>query len=427
MFALLLSSFSLFAGGANEGNIYYFPRTIVDNRNMMIELAGEHNLNASDIVADFQNSSKDNLAFFRLRDSLRNVTGNSNVEIKIKSLDNWKFIHETNTNSTRSFELEVFCTEQTRYNRSYSPSSPVELSSDDSEAKTLIESDVSVRLEKSGDIYKLKLPTTSFTHVVLSYYSDYIRDFDFCIVLDAFDGDYLESGYYTTRLEVEIPNYIKSVSRSFWGYSYLEDVSGDLQSFEITLRGYVGITPEMSADPFFIVNSTNYTYNMDLAKNLPDNGYHIANIKFTHSEISNTDPDNVPETNKGQKYKIYISPTNIYSQSGKYYFIKDGTENEARSNDITVYYDLYLANTDGSSRTIITSAPNSSSAYSFYPTFTSSQISSAGMAGGINSWKFSWSLDKDLYLKVVKKDDFDTAKCRPGLYYSYIYFTLVSN
>ena len=115
---LILASISyLYAGGANEGNLYYFPRSIVDNRNLMIELAGEHALTTSDIDPEFVNTSPNQMAFFRLRDSLKsNVSvgaiNNTNVKMTIESLDNWEFVHETNTTSTRPFSLSAFCTEQ---------------------------------------------------------------------------------------------------------------------------------------------------------------------------------------------------------------------------------------------------------------------------------------------------------------------------
>ena len=138
LFCLLLiiaSITCLFAGGANEGNLYYFPRSVVDNRNLMIELAEEYALTTSDIKADFENTSTNQLAFFRIRDSLKTgaTSGNYNnnsVTMTITSLDNWEFVHETNTTSTRPFTLSAFCVELVESSRNYTSKNAVELTLD---------------------------------------------------------------------------------------------------------------------------------------------------------------------------------------------------------------------------------------------------------------------------------------------------------
>ena len=425
---LILASISyLYAGGANEGNLYYFPRSIVDNRNLMIELAGQYELTANDINADFENTSPNQLAFFRIRDSLSSDgssggLNNNNVSMTITSLDNWEFVHETNTTSTRSFSLSAFCTEQVESSRSYNPQTPKALTLNTN--VTLADTNVKVKFEKNGNTYSMNLPTTAFRRDKMSLYASYIRDFDFCIVLPAIQsGTYLEAGYYTTRLVVTFSSFVKSEAQSNWiGYVTHSHSRGDLTSITITLRGYVGITPEMSEEPFFIVTSTAYTYTMDLAPEGQNPRYHIANLSFTNSKLSNTNPNNASDTEKGGKYKIYVSPTRDYQAAGKYYFIKVGTENEARTTDKTIYYDLYTSASGNNSRITSGSSSTNSQSYAFTPSFTSPQISSSGVAGGQNVWKYTWDLNQNLYLQIL-----DPATTRqPGLYYSYIYFTLVT-
>ena len=428
---LILASISyLYAGGANEGNLYYFPRSIVDNRNLMIELAGQYELTANDINADFENTSPNQLAFFRLRDSLKsNVSvgnvNNTNVKMTITSLDNWEFVHETNTTSTRHFTLSAFCTELVEDNRIYStrPTAALPINT----PVRLNGSNETVTFSKAGDQYSIVFPTTAFRRDWLSLYASFIRDFDFCVVLPAVAPEiYLESGYYTTRLVVSFSSFVKSEAVSSWGYMSHENSVGNMTDITITLRGYVGITPEMSEEPFFIVTSTTNTYTMDLAPELAQNQsaprYHIANLSFTNSKLSNTNPTNASDTEKGGKYKIYVSPTRDYQAAGKYYFIKVGTENEARTTDKTIYYDLYTSASGNNSRITSGSSSQNSQPYAFTPTFTSPQISSSGAAGGQNVWKYTWTLNQDIYLQVL---DPNTTR-QPGLYYSYIYFTLVS-
>lgn len=430
LFGLLLFIASityLYAGGANEGNLYYFPRSVVDNRNLMIELAGEYALTTSDIKADFENTSTNQLAFFRIRDSLRSdasINGginNNNVTMTITSLDNWEFVHETNTTSTRPFTLSAFCVELVENNRNYTSKNPVALTLNTN--VSLPGSSTSVKFEKNGSSYSLKFPTTGFNRELFSLYAQYIRDFDFCIVLPAVPAEtYLEAGYYTTRLHVSFSPFVQSLSDGSW-YQNHNNSQGTLVDIDITIRGYVGITPEMSEDPFFIVTSTDYTYTMDLAPEGTNPRYHVANLSFTNSKLSTTDPKNASDNEKGGKYKIYLSPTRDYTAAGKYYFIKAGTENEARTTDKTIYYDLYTSASGNNSRITSGSSTQNSSPYVFTPEFTSPQISSSGAAGGQNMWKYTWNLNQDIYLQVLDP----TTSRQPGLYYSYLYFTLVTN
>lgn len=415
--------FLVFAGGANEGNLYYFPRNVVDNMNVMIELNGEHSLAAGEIDKEFKNTSKDNLDAFRIRDSLKKLdrdSSNNEVTMTISSTNGWKFVHETNSTSTRDFSLSVFCVEMTENNRNYTAADAMEIELN--KTNKLPSSEATVSFTKPSGVYKLVFPTTSFTRHEASLYAAFIRDFDFCIVLDELEsGTYLETGYYMTTLNVTVSSYKKSDDTSFLGYHYHEENTGDLTAFSVTLRGYVGITPEMSTTPSFIVVSTEYTYSMDLApvspKQSPSAGYPIATISFSRSSLETTNPSNVNSNQKAGKYKIYISPTSDYNVAGKYYFIKNGTENFARTSDITVYYDLYI---DGAK---ITNAPSNSSPYSLSPDFTSPKVSSSGALGGSDQWKYTWLLNKEIYLKVY---DDDPDHYSPGFYYSYIYFTLVT-
>jgi hypothetical protein len=62
------------------------------------------------------------------------------------------------------------------------------------------------------------------------------------------------------------------------------------------------------------------------------------------------------------------------------------------------------------------------------PTFTSTQISSVSTAGtGRNSYLISWDMDTMVTLKLTNASLETKATHQEGMYYSYIYFTLVTN
>ena len=107
-------------GIAEEARFYYFPRNVVDNRNVMINLTNASHMNATDFNEVFVNYTESNLALFRIRENLRTDTAGTgatigltdSLTIRIESLDDWTFVSEYNSTRTTTFTLDAFCLEQ---------------------------------------------------------------------------------------------------------------------------------------------------------------------------------------------------------------------------------------------------------------------------------------------------------------------------
>lgn len=437
---LILSLFALsfaFAGGANEARLFYFPRNVVNNQNVSIELTQQKALTASGIKFDFENNSTDDLALFRISDSLYNSSDQPNaggLTITISSDDNWEFVNENNPTSRRPFELKAYCIEKKRNYKSYpeSNSSKVEIGA----STTLPRSNATASFKKVGDVYELFIPYTSFSDVLGGKYAEYIREFDICIVIPN-DDDSLESGYYQTSLSVVSGQYQEhSVSNRNLGKD------GGLKRIEQTLsiRGRVGLEQATSSTNSysFSVLSKKDTYSMDLGITSQSTPYQVANISFFYSDTTKNNPESSSNnTTFKNQFKLYLSPTRDYKVAGTYQFIKLNSENQARTDENTVYYDLYLeknstyqsfSDIGGSSfptGSKIGSAGVSTPASTYYitPEFSYIQISSSSWLTGEDKWKVTWELNKDIYLKLT--DETMRHTHLEGLYYTYMYVTLV--
>ena len=442
MLILILPMGLLFAGGAAEGKLIYLPRNIVNNTGVMIELSQAKEL--STVAADYSNTSSDNLALFRLRDTLRKDNSHSqpanNVVLTISSQDNWQFIHEDNPTSKIGFQMNAFCTERKRDGRNfnnYVSTKKLE------ETTKLGYSNFEPNFKKEGDVYTCLIPFTDFGRDILSYYANYIREYDFCIVIP--NDVTAESGYYTTTLTV--------TSTTVKEYDEDGNSTGTTSLSEtITIRGYVGLDPGTgSGDYSFFVSSTADTYSMDLDISSQSTPYWVANVQFLNVDVKSSKPD--ADTEK-TRYTIYISPSPTYSVGGtgadtdlteyRYKFIKMGTESQARNDTNTIYYDLYLktsangytalksctANTTYATGTIGSAGVLSNSVkttFKLLPKFESEQISKSGLLGGNNEYKVTWTLDQDIYLKLTQASLNAQLQHQPGIYYSNIYFTMVVN
>ena len=433
----------LFAGGASEGRLVYLPRNVVNNSNVMIELSQAKQLTS--ITTDFSNTSTNNLALFRLRDTLRKDSSlsqpsdsSNGVVVTISSLDGWKFVHENNPTATIDFSMNAFCTERKRDGRNFNNYvDTVSLGS----SNKLKYSSFNTYFKLENNKYKTIIPFTDFGRDWWSYYANYIRELDFCIIIP--NNVSAESGYYTTRLTI--------TSTSFTEYD--EDgrsLGTSSLNYTITIRGYVGIDPGTNSSPSFIVSSAADTYSMNLDLASQTTPYIVANVKFLNVAIVNSEPDN---STQKTKYTIYISPTNVYNDGGtgttsdpieyRYKFIRIGSESQARTDENTVYYDLYLktsANGYTAMKSITTNTTLSTgkigsagvlsnsvkTTFKLLPKYNSEQISSAGLFGGSTEYKETWELDQDIYLKLTSESMAARLQHQPGIYYSNIYFTMVS-
>ncbi|MCQ2412511.1 MAG: hypothetical protein MJ057_06095 [Sphaerochaetaceae bacterium] len=434
----LFGMMSVFAGGANEARLYYLPRNVANNRSVMIELTEQKALTVGNITTNYSNTSTNNLAIFRLRNSLNDgdQPAPGNIVMTISSEDGWYFVNENNPTSKRSFELNAFCVEEKNVNRDYSTTVSTQALGTNT---TLTNSSATASFRKVGNTYQLSMPRTTFSRDRLSMFSAYIREYDICVKIPDTNTE-LETGYYQTTLTITTTQYYEHETKVSWGVANLERDGGVRTMTEtITIRGYVGLDPEMDNSSYsFSVSSASDTYTMDLGITSQTTPYNVADVQFSHLELVNSDPTSSENTLKN-KFTIYISPTSDYTASGEYRFIKMNSENQARTAENTIYYDLYVNTSSGFQKfSAITSRmtfPDGSigsagvgtpaTTFKILPVYSSDQISQAGAAGGSDQWKETWILDQNIYLKLTNASL--QATHQSGLYYSYIYFTLVAN
>lgn len=416
--AMLFMMPCVFAGGANEARLYYMPRNVVNNKNVMIELTSQKSLGT--VADEYANTSTDNLNLFRLRDTLYKDDHANVVVVTISSENNWLFVNEDNPTVTRPFELQAFCVERQfnrgggllNHYRDYNTISIVELE----ESTSLTYSKAVSCFKYNNGNYELHLNTTDFTLDGLSLYAAYIRDYDVCVKLkDAYTN--LEAGYYSTTITVTVSQYQERDT-------YLNKDGGlKTMSETITIRGCVGIDPGSGTGSYsFSVSSAADTYTMNLKDAEASTVFDIAKVGFYYTEIVTKDePD--ADTNSN-RFKVYISPGSNYQDNGTYMFVRMGSENQARTAENTIYYDLCYVDDPGSAL-VAASSPAGNKTYVLTPDYTQKQISSQGLGGGSDQWKPTWSLDKEIGLKL--DSDSISSVHSSGLYYSYVYFTLEYN
>ena len=418
-------------GIAEEARLYYFPRNVVDNRNVMINLTSATHMSASDFNEVFVNYSESNLALFRIRENLITDTVGTgattnltdSIKIKIESLDDWTFVSEYNSTRTTTFTLDAFCVEQdfhytTNPKKSwYTTSAGVALSAN----STLSPSGNAATFKKIGNYYELELPYTFFQRGSGRYYPMYIRNADVCLNIPQF-GSGLEPGYYTTELRVTIPAHNEVT------INQVPTLVAE-QSFVITVRGYLGIDAEASGSSSFYVLSMEDTYSMDLGiSSNPAQGYSVAEAKFAYFNIL-SGPEGVQNatgvlpTNPETKFTIYISPTSDYTDTtSQFRFIKIGSERQARTDDNTIYYSLSWQSDN--------SRYDNQTTATIYmrPKYTYKQISKTSSGNtGRDSYQVNWEMDNVIKLNLTSQSLQTSAYHQEGMYYSYIYFTLVTN
>lgn len=418
-------------GIAEEARLYYFPRNVVDNRNVMINLTSATHMSASDFNEVFVNYSESNLALFRIRENLitdtvgtgatTNLTGS--IKIRIESLDDWTFVSEYNSTRTTTFTLDAFCVEQdfhytTNPKKSwYTTSAGVALNAN----STLSPSGNAATFKKIGNYYELELPYTFFQRGSGRYYPMYIRNADVCLNIPEF-GSGLEPGYYTTELRVTIPAHNEVT------INQVPTLVAE-QSFTITVRGYLGIDAEASGSSSFYVLSMEDTYSMDLGiSSNPAQGYSVAEAKFAYFNIL-SGPEGVQNatgvlpTNPETKFTVYISPTSDYTDTtSQFRFIKIGSERQARTDDNTIYYSLSWQSDN--------SRYDNQTTATIYmrPKYSYKQISKTSSGNtGRDSYQVNWEMDNIIKLYLTDQSLQTSAYHQEGMYYSYIYFTLVTN
>ena len=523
-------------GGASDARLLFFPRSVVNNGGVMIELSQQKELTKDDFNASFSAISDDNLSLFRLRDNLftgqlelytdntyenhgtwrnpdyytfynqrngvkygqewsknledyihstsdghytfydGNFSTNSTV---VKITTTGIFANEYNPTETREFTLQCFCVEQSLVGSSYNEGTRYEIalgtsSSDVTTFNGTNGSNATSYFYQSGNDYYLFIPSSPYYVIDRNspavYYPKYIRHFDICIKL-ADDNAGLEPGYYSTSFSVTSNTY-KEYEVIVGGKISLYPDSESSISESFTVRGYVGYEPSISSEETsFSILSSSDSYTMNLKNTTSYYDVAILNfysINLLPRRIVESAPGNRPsepkkvqswsgtrwsyngrnyssqeaayeayyadlatwESNnsayqndqgKASKYTIYISPTNDYTQSGTYKFIKANTEGQTRTNTNTINYDLYKTNT-GTKFDTQSGLP--STTYKVLPEYSYFWIGQGDESVGTTTeTRETWLLDNQhVFLKVNDNDEHEK-----GMYYSYIYITLVTN
>lgn len=488
-------------GGSLDARLLYFPKNVVNNGSVMIELSQAKSLdaNSTDVPSDLQNTSRDNLMLFRLRDMLLSGTENAYTT---QSSYNWNgittrqnlytsssysygqhnrynnyydrinnssgkvyqgttttnstvmtittsgvFTHENNATATREFSLEAFCTESVLSSAgsgkaNYSNNNPIQLGNDD----TVLSDGATTHFKRTGNTYELVLPSTPYYVVSTSnylYYPERIRSFDVAISLDGTNNS-LEAGYYTTTITIETTQYYE-YEVIIGNITFRKEATVPLTE-TITIRGYVGETPGTSNGIYtFTVSSASDTYSMNLGltSQTDANAYEIAKVSFHQMDIINQSLTTSEQDSHATKFNIYISPTSNYEASGSYQFIKMSSENQARSDTNTIYYDLYLKTSQGMKTfsqinsgtsfsgdgVVISTAGTGtkSTTYKLVPEYDYFWIGEGNSSiGGIQTeYREKWDLEIPIYLKISSSSLNKVHDA--GMYYSYVYFTLVAN
>ncbi len=458
-----------------ESRLYYYPKSIVDNKSQAIDLSSDTKYLTT---ASYNNdgitllTSPNNLAIFRISENLmphksvyQSVSDKvtTGVDLVVTSQTNWEFVKEDNPTQRVSFSLDAFCTQyiwNSNQNK-YVADNPVaiphtfENNSEGSNnswggwgnSNTTITSTKST----SGNVCTILMPytpvaTSVSTHGNVTMYAripKYKRDFDICVHITG-DTSNLPQGYYYTTLSYSVSGYYESPVVFKDGNQVSLPGNNDPSSVEgtITIWAYIGDVLNGFNDYSFSVSPAADTYSMVLGKTDAQPtapSYDVASVHFYYLNQVNTAPN---QSVQAQKFKIYISPTADYTATGHYRFIKMNTEGQTRNDKNTIYYDLGLNTSRGfrtfsnlSGATLLgdigTAGVYSNNTYVITPKYSSVQTAASSsytynkqtIIVGEDCFTQSWILDQEIYLKVT--DESYDANHLAGMYYSWIYLTLV--
>ena len=453
---LLAMGVAFSAPGYYESRLYYLPKSVESNKNVAIDLSSDKkSLSTSDYNNSGINlvSSPNNLAMFRIMENIMppkneyqgiNDPVNGGITLTITSATNWTFVHESNPTQTISFTLDAFCIESTWTPRDYEfvESAPLKLTAN----STLSSSRKSSTISFNGSTCSIFMPYTGVSNSAGNNTQGntvriptYQRDYDVCInITGSIDG--LQPGYYYTTLTYESTDYYESPA-VVNGNSVSLPGNDDPSSIRgtITIWAYIGDVVNDTSGYNLSVSPSDDTYTMDLGITSQANPYKVADIQFYFLEIVSSQPTENTEKNR---FNVYISPTRDYTVAGTYQFIKMNTEGQNRTDKNTIYYDLYLETNRGFKKFselsnvtytgVLGSAKVSnvaSSTYQLVPKYTQTKTGSSttinGHTVGALQYLKTWELTQSIYLKLENQSLQNAHSA--GMYYSYLYVTLVAN
>ena len=421
---LLIATLSLFAVYANaewENVLLSQPTDVINNQSVLIELSQPKSIvfdsafGSTAFSAPYKSSyvQEGNIVLFTLIDTLDSDKNSGNISLSITSEDATGFFFTKDGNETNTLQYEIeMCLLEFSYKRTYrdpyytyektSKSDKLQLNTE-----TTIGDSKKTKFETVGaNAYKLSIPVTDYTSWAglgwLGDYPKHIRYYYACVKI--LGGQNLEEGTYTS--------------------SFFVESTGLIPRTKYTIKGYVGEKPlvETTSCSFYI-DPTPESYFMDLVVKKEDisPSKDIASIKLYNTRRKSYSNDPSKEDVK-KRFTIYISPTSVYTDNGRYVFKKIGTENQSDDNfAYRIYYDIDTTNTTG-----LTKLNNTNNTYYFYPEYTNQLISTSS---GTKTYQEFWKLeDKHIFIKVAEESKEDDENMHAvGTYTSTIYFTIVPN
>lgn len=498
MLAVLLPLSFVYAGGGGESagksgySLYYLPSNVANNQNVLVEITQAKSVDAGTLGSSYGDAisrsyDNDNLVFCCIMDTLKKSiqNGSNNVNLTVTSpyASGFYFVKDGNETVKVPFEIEVCLSMFYKGNNSSAYGTRVvqeklvtgttktfNYSTSRRTADFILGFPVNKRTETENysgntlltknrtDQYTLSIAPSDFSNTMNTDTRDtrYETNADYpniiafyYLCLKILPNQNLEEGQYTATFT------LNSTFNS-------QDISGTTKNNDsineiITIKGYVGEEPETSGSEysFFLSPSVN-TYFMDLAveKDGDEPTYDVARVQFSNTQVV-TNPSNPASTNQRRAYTVYISPTNLYTDSDDYEFIRTGTERQERVFANTVEFDLLLQTSDGVYEYIRNSQDytgngnnakanaeahfkkgkiggaglynGTTNTFFLYPVYSSQQTSS----GANNKWKETWELDQHIYLRVKEdskeiSEGANSRKHQEGMYKTTIYFTVVS-
>lgn len=423
---LLFSSAFCFADWSNQSRLAIYKYNVVDNGNVLINLAEDTTQTIENPYTSYGtvfngNLDSRHLSVFRIEENLV-ANGNPSggvlvtVSCEYEDANGWYFVNENNSTSRRHFGLNVSEIKRNRQGGGWGNSPTYNTMTNDSPKK--------IKTGSSGELEFRMSYTTYERPILLSVFAASLFDYDVGIYLPPTESyDYLEPGYYITKLKVSIEGY-KIHSAAAVSGNVKEDGTVEADKYYMTIRAYVGdngLTIDLPQTSF-IVGSGDDTYTMKLnPSERSKDTYSVAHVNFFHSESNSS-----KTSNGSEKYVILISPTRDYfasyeSTDKPYFFRKYGTDYSGTASN-TVYY--IICNAAGTELTKKTggsfpSSNNKSWTYQIKATYNNPSRNTT-----TNKYDEEWTIDEEIYLKI---DDDGVIQYEPGIYFSYIYFTLMTN
>lgn len=392
---------ALIAGGSSEATseeTWIIAHSSVNNDNKYWDVTQT----ITPAVPDAEYSPTSENGLFRLRTNYgKTYTDSKYRKVTITpDANGWYLVSDNNVTLKRPYTVEIY---QIKWTRSGSSStatvsgSPTKVTPSTSNASEISFTMNSATWDRDGNWWS-----------GYNYYSSVFYDYEVVIKLPALteqELEVLEPGSYHATFNVSM---------------YLGSDGGSSQTETYTIKGMFGESSEDNTEYSFMVDSSTYTYSVDLSET--DSYFDVASIQFHASATSTSNNnENTMYNNFKNKFSVVISPYNSYtldstSNENPYVFILNGTENLVRNEINTVPYTIHKNGTGGTFSLYDSNKYNHT--YIVTPTLD--------VSGTKRNWVLNWDLSQLLYVKPTAPTD-ETISRAAGFYKTTIYFYVVTN